>query len=157
MCASKKQDNVNAKEIKNSKAFHNYFVGEKFEAGIVLQGTEVKAIRQGDAQITESFVKIEKGNAVLYHMYVKEYAFGNVHNHNPTRPRRLLLHKKEIIKLQRAVEAGGSTVVPLRLYFAKGLIKLEVAICKGKQLHDKRETVKKKEAMKEASRAMKMR
>lgn len=155
MSASKKRDALGFKEIRNSKAFHKYFVGQKFEAGIVLQGTEVKSIRGGKAQITEAFVKIEKGNAVLYHAHIDEYEFGSDANHNPTRPRRLLLHRREIEKLRKATEVGGETIIPLRMYITHGLVKLEVALCKGKKLYDKREDLKKKVANREAQRALK--
>lgn len=156
MPAAKKRESTGFKEIRNAKAFHKYFVGQKFEAGIVLKGTEVKSIRAGKAQITESFVRIEKGNAILYNTYIDEYVFGNLYNHIPTRPRRLLLHKKEIVKLKTAVEALGETIIPLRLYIAHGLVKLEIALCKGKKLYDKREDLKKKMAKRETERALKI-
>lgn len=150
--AGKKKEENRLVEIRNKKASHKYFIGEKFEAGVKLQGTEVKSIRLGKAQIGEAFVRIEKGNAILYHAHIDEYKFGNENNHNPVRPRQLLLHKKEINKLRGAVEAGGKAIVPLRLYIKKGLVKLELAICDGKQLHDKRESLKKQDAMREAQR-----
>lgn len=150
--AQNKKDDSGSIEIRNKKASHKYHIEEKFEAGIKLQGTEVKSIRQGKAQIGESFVRIEKGNAILYHAHIDEYKFGTDSNHNPTRPRQLLLHKKEINKLRGSIEAGGKAVIPLRLYIKKGLVKVEIAICQGKKLHDKREDLKKKEAMREAER-----
>lgn len=144
-------------ELRNKKAFHEYSVGEKFEAGVALKGTEVKSIRAGKAQITEAFVRIEKGEAILYGVHIDEYVFGNTNNHNPTRPRKLLLHSAEIRKIQTAIEAGGCTVIPLSLYFKEALVKLEIAICKGKKLHDKRHDLKEKIAIKETDRAMKFR
>ncbi|MFP4069473.1 MAG: SsrA-binding protein SmpB [Opitutales bacterium] len=141
-------------EVRNAKAFHNYFVGEKFEAGLVLQGTEVKAIRDGNAQITEAFCRIEKGQVWLYNCHIGEYKFGNFQNHPPRRKRKLLLHRREINKLIGAVEAGGKTLVPLRLYLKHGLVKVEIALCTGKKLHDKRETLKRKVVMREAEREM---
>lgn len=155
MSAKKKQDKPGFREIRNAKASHKYIIGQKFEAGIKLTGTEVKSIRLGKAQIAEAFVRVEQGNAILYHAHIEEYAFGNRQNHNPTRPRRLLLHKKEIEKLQSAVEKGGDTIVPLKLYLKHGLVKIEIALCKGKQLYDKREDLKRKTALREADRALK--
>lgn len=155
MCAKKKKSGgSHQREIRNSKAFHNYFVGEKFEAGMVLQGTEVKAIRQGNAQISEAFCRIEKGQAWLYNAHVGEYTFGNFQNHPPRRKRKLLLRRREINKLIGAVEAGGKSLIPLRIYLKHGLIKIEIALCTGKKLHDKRETLKKKVSMREAEREM---
>lgn len=154
MCAKKQSLDSRFTEIRNSKAFHNYFVGEKFEAGLVLQGTEVKAIRQGDAQITEAFCRIEKGQVWLYNAHIGEYKFGNFQNHPPRRKRKLLLHRREINKLIGAVEAGGKTLVPTRVYLKHGLVKAEIALCTGKKLHDKRETLKRKVVMREAEREM---
>lgn len=153
--ARKNKDSSGFKEVRNSKASHKYFIGQKFEAGVVLKGTEVKSIRAGKGQISESFVRIERGNAILYNSYIDEYAFGSDSQHNPTRPRRLLLHKREIGKLQSAVETGGETIIPLRMYLAHGLIKIEIALCKGKKLYDKREDLKKKAASRETERILK--
>lgn len=155
--AKKNKDSTGFKEVRNSKASHKYFIGQKFEAGIALKGTEVKSIRAGKGQITEAFVRIEKGNAVLYHAYIDEYAFGSDSQHNPTRPRRLLLHKREIRKLQAGVETGGETIIPTRMYLAHGLIKIEIALCKGKKLFDKREDLKKKAVSRETERVLKSR
>ncbi len=153
MCAKKKSAN-HQREIRNAKAHHNYFVGDCFEAGLVLQGTEVKAIREGNAQIGESFCRIEKGQVWLFNSHIGEYRFGNFQNHPPRRKRKLLLHRREINKLLGAVEAGGKSLVPLRIYLKHGLIKIEIALCTGKKLHDKRETLKKKITMREAEREM---
>ena len=153
MCAKKKSAG-HQREIRNSKAHHNYFVGEQFEAGMVLQGTEVKAIREGNAQINESFCRIEKGQVWLYNAHIGEYSYGNFQNHPPRRKRKLLLHRREINKLIGAVEAGGKSLIPLRVYLKNGLIKIEIALCTGKKLHDKRETLKKKITMREAEREM---
>lgn len=155
MVAKNKKGGLSTKEIRNAKAFHKYDVGEKFEAGISLLGTEVKSIRQGKAQISEAFVRIEKGNAILYHAHIQEYDFGNLNNHNPLRPRQLLLHRRELNKLKVAIENEGKTIVPLRIFFRNGLIKIELAICKGKKLYDKREDLKKRTAQMEAQRALK--
>jgi len=155
VCAKKKKSaGSHHREIRNAKAHHNYFVGEQFEAGMVLQGTEVKAIREGNAQIGESFCRIEKGQVWLYNAHIGEYSYGNFQNHPPRRKRKLLLHRREINKLIGAVEAGGKSLIPLRIYLRNGLIKIEIALCTGKKLHDKRETLKKKITMREAEREM---
>ena len=156
MCAKKKSAE-RQREIRNAKAIHNYFVGDRFECGIVLLGTEVKAIRNGDAQISEAFCRIEKGQVWLYNAHIGEYKFGNLQNHAPRRKRKLLLHRCEINKLIGAVETGGKSLIPLRIYLKHGLIKIEIALCKGKKLNDKRETLKKKITMREAEREMRNR
>jgi SsrA-binding protein len=153
VCAKKKSKEPQ-REIRNSKASHNYFVGDRFEAGIVLQGTEVKSVRNGDAQISESFCRIEKGQVWLYHAHIGEYKFGNLENHPPRRKRKLLLHRREIHKMIGAVDAGGKSLIPTKMYLKHGLIKVEIALCTGKKLHDKRETLKRKVAMREAERDM---
>lgn len=153
MSARKKDDQQ--REIRNAKVHRNYFVGDTFEAGLKLTGTEVKSIRNGKAQISESFARIEKGDKpTMYGAHIDEYAFGTDNNHNPTRPRLLLLHKKEIQKIRMALEAGGQALIPTKLYFKGGLIKVELALCTGKKLYDKREDIKKKEALRETQRAM---
>jgi SsrA-binding protein len=141
-------------EIRNKKAFHDYAIEEKHEAGLMLVGTEVKSLRQGKAQMRDSFVRIEKGVPVLYHLHISEYDYGNINNHDPYRPRRLLMHKREISRLEGAVQSGGLTIIPLRIYFTRGRAKVEIALAKGKKLHDKRETMKRKEANREAERAV---
>ncbi len=144
-----------AGDIKNKKAAHNFFIEERFEAGIVLSGTEVKAIRAGHAQITEAFIRIDRaGIPVLFNANIDEYRFGNIANHAPTRTRVLLLHKSEIRKLRAAIEKDGLTVLPLRLFLSHGLIKLELAICRGKKLFDKRATLKERTEWREAERAL---
>lgn len=152
--AAKKKEEERIREIRNSKVYHNYFVGEKFEAGIKLTGTEVKSIRAGKAQISDAFVRIDKGQPILYHAHIDEYSHGNLNNHNPVRPRLLLLKNKEIRYLTAEMEAGGQALIPTRFYFKQGLIKVELALCKGKKLFDKRETLKKKVQMREAERAL---
>ena len=154
MCA--KKDKVDRyPEIRNKKIYHKFFVGDKYEAGIVLKGTEVKSIRNGRAQISESFARFSGKSIVLYHAHIDEYAFGNTNNHEPLRPRKLLLHKRQIRSLRAALEAGGEVLIPTRMYFKKGLVKVEIALCKGKKLFDKRETLKKKTALREAQRNLK--
>jgi SsrA-binding protein len=153
VCAKKKSKD-HLREIRNGKAHHNYFVGDSFEAGLVLQGTEVKAIREGNAQISEAFCRIEKGQAWLYNSHIGEYKFGNFQNHPPRRKRKLLLHRREIHKMIGAIDAGGKSLIPIRIYLKHGLIKIEIALCTGKKLHDKRETLKRKISMREAEREM---
>lgn len=155
MAARKKITTERYKEIRNGKAFHNYEIGEKFEAGIELKGTEVKSIRMGRAQISEAFARIMKGEAFLFNAHIDEYAFGTCNNHPQNRPRKLLLHKRELLKIQYQMEAGGLAFVPLRMYFRKGLVKIEIALARGKKQYDKRETLKKDMARREADRAMK--
>ena len=152
MSAKKKSADDRYKEIRNAKATHNYFVGERFEAGLALLGTEVKAIRSGNAQIGESFCRVDKGQVWLFNAHIGEYKFGNLQNHQPRRKRKLLLHRREINKLIGAIDAGGKTLVPLRIYMKHGLIKVEIELCTGKKLHDKRETLKRKVSMREAER-----
>ena len=154
MSATPQKKGSSPPEIRNAKAFHRYFVEERLEAGIVLKGTEIKSIRQGKAQITEAFVRFDQNIPILYHAHIDEYAFGNTNNHNPTRPRKLLLHHREIRRLRAAIETGGASVVPLRIYFKRGLAKVEIALCKGKKLYDKRDVLKKKTMLREAERTL---
>lgn len=153
--AAKKKDSARFKEIRNAKVFRDFFVEDRFEAGIVLTGTEVKSIRAGRAQISDAFGRLEKNELFLYHVHISEYEFGNLNNHKPYRPRKVLLHRREIEKIATALNAGGSVVVPIRIYFKEGLVKVEIGICKGKKLYDKREDVKRKEHEREMSRAIK--
>lgn len=154
MMATKKDKNF-VGDIKNKKAAHNFFIEEHFVAGIALTGTEVKAIRAGHAQITDAFVRIDRsGRPVLFNANIDEYRFGNIANHAPTRTRKLLLHKHEIRKLRDAVEKEGLTVLPLRLFLSHGLIKAEIAICRGKKLFDKRATMKARTEWREAEREL---
>lgn len=141
---------------KNRTAWHDYFVLDKFEAGIALVGTEVKSVRMKAAiSLKESYVNFEKGEAWLMGARISPYDQGNINNHPPVRARRLLLHKQEIVKLQRRVEEKGLTVVPLCTYFKRGKLKVEIGLCKGKHSFDKRETVQKREADREISRMLK--
>lgn len=138
----------------NRKAFRDYHILEKIEAGIELRGTEVKSIRQGHVRIDEAYVDADNAQAHLLQMTVQPYDHGNVFNHTPTRERRLLLHKKEILRLQSKAAEKGLTIVPLKVYLKSGKVKVEIALCKGKDTVDKRETLKKKTADLEARRAM---
>lgn len=153
--AAKKENSARYKEIRNAKAFRDFLIEDRFEAGIVLTGTEVKSIRAGRAQISDAFGRLEKNGVFLCHMHIAEYEFGNLNNHLPYRPRKLLLHRKEIQKIELAVNAGGAAIVPLRVYFKEGLVKVELGLGKGKKLYDKREDLKKKAHEQEMKRALK--
>ena len=139
----------------NKKAYHDYFIEEKFEAGMVLTGTEVKSLRLGKANLNDSFVQIRSGEAFLNNLHISPYDFGNRENHDPDRARKLLLHKKEIIKLYSRIREQGYTLIPLRLYFKDGKVKTELGLAKGKKNYDKREDLKKKDHQREISQAMK--
>lgn len=152
---AKKTEAARYTEIRNSKALRDYFVDEKFEAGIQLRGTEVKSIRAGKAQINDAFGRVEKGEVWMHGAHIEQYAFGNIHNHDAKRVRKLLLHRHHIRKIQVALDSGGRALVPLRMYFKDALVKVEVALCTGKKLFDKRETLKKKVEMRDVDRAMK--
>lgn len=150
----KKTDKARFKDIRNAKALRDFAVEERFEAGIVLRGTEIKSIRAGKAQINDAFARVERGEVFLYNAHIDEYVFGNVNNHEPTRVRKLLLHKKEIRSVEQSLKAGGYTLIPLRMYFKGSLAKLEIGLAKGKKLYDKREDLKKKVQTREMDRAM---
>ena len=140
---------------KNSKAFHDYFVEDRYEAGIELAGTEVKSIRMGNVNLKDSFCTIKDGQMTLNGMHVSPYEKGNIFNREPRRPRRLLMHKREIMRLLGQTKQEGLTLVPLSVYFVKGRAKVEVGLCKGKKLYDKRETAAKKDAARNIERSMK--
>ena len=140
----------------NRKAFHDYTIQEKLEAGMVLVGTEVKSLREGKINLRESYAAVQHGKVVLHHCHIGAYSHGNRMNHDPLRPRTLLLHRKEIEKLSGKVQQAGLTLIPLRMYFnANGIAKIELGLAKGKKHYDRRETVKKREASREIERAMK--
>ncbi|MDR3143962.1 MAG: SsrA-binding protein SmpB [Puniceicoccales bacterium] len=146
------------REIRNKRAFHDYFVDETFEAGIVLRGAEVKSLRAGHAQISDAFVRGNRlGELFLYNAEIAGYKFCDDAEYNHTRPRKLLLHSSEIKKILVALERDRSPVIPLKIFFKGNLAKVDIAICRGKKLFDKRETLKKKEALRDAERAMSMR
>jgi len=138
----------------NKKAYHEYFIDEVYEAGLVLTGTEVKSLRLGKANLKESFCRIVGGEVFINNMNISPYEHGNRENHDPTRMRKLLLHREEIAKLIRKVEERGFSLVPTKLYFKNGRAKLEIGVGRGKKLHDKRHTLKQKEADREMARAM---
>ena len=156
--AGKKQNKSNVpKEIRNAKARRDYFVEDIFEAGIILTGTEVKSLRAGKASLNESFCRFVKSDLLIYGFHIDEYAWGSMNNHIPRRERKLLLHRHELRKLKKQVESGGKTIVPLRLYFKEALVKIEVAVCVGKKLFDKRDDLKKKAVMRDDDRSFKFR
>ncbi len=139
----------------NRKASHDYAILEKIEAGIELQGTEVKSIRNGDAGLAGAYAKVENGQLLLQQVSIPPYVFGNRFNHDTLRTRRLLLHRREIRRLQALQEQKGMTLVPLRLYLnGRGLVKVELGVCRGKTQGDQRETIRRREADREASRAI---
>jgi len=145
-------------EVRNAKALRDYTVDERFEAGIQLRGTEVKAIRAGKAQISDAFARVEKGELWLHNAHIEQYAFGNIHNHDAKRIRKLLLHRRQLEKIRVALETGGGrAVVPLRMYFKEALVKVEVALCTGKKSFDRREDLKKRVQLREVDQAMKQR
>jgi SsrA-binding protein len=141
----------------NKKAFHEYFILAKFEAGLALEGTEVKSLRDGAAQLKDAYVIFKNGEAFLFGAHISPYSHGNRENHPPDRTRKLLLHRNELDKLHTQIAEKGLTVVPLRLYFKGSRVKAEIAVVRGKKLHDKRETEKRKDADREAAAAMKSR
>ena len=153
--AKKQQSERKAIEIRNRKAGRDYFVGETFEAGIALTGTEIKSLRDAHAQINDAFARVDNGEAILYNAHISEYDFGNINNHNPTRPRKLLLHKKEILKLKSATESGGMAIIPLKIYFKNALVKVEIGLCRGKHTYDKKQTLKEKDLTRNAEREIK--
>jgi len=141
----------------NRKAFHDYHIIETFEAGIVLVGTEVKSIREGSANLRDSFARLEDGEVWLYNVHINPYSHRGSSDHEPTRKRKLLLHRQEVRKLIGKTVEKGMTLVPTKLYFKNGHVKVALALAKGKQAHDKRETIKRREADRETRAAVKER
>lgn len=142
---------------KNPKAFHDYFVEERFEAGIELAGTEVKSIRQGKINLKDAWCGIKNGEIWLRQMHISPYEQGNIFNKDPMRPRRLLMHKREINRLFSQIKRDGYSLIPLSVYFRNSLVKVEIALCKGKKLYDKRDDAAKKDARRQIDRAIKER
>lgn len=140
----------------NKKAFHDYFIEDKFEAGISLAGTEVKSLRMGKCSIKESFIRIENGEVMIYGMHISPYEKGNIFNKDPLRPRKLLMHKYEIHKVEGKMTAKGYTIVPLQVYFKGSLVKVEIALARGKKLYDKRHDIAKKDMRRESEREFKV-
>ena len=141
----------------NKKAYHDYFIEDKYEAGISLAGTEVKSLRQGKCSIKESFIRIEKGEVFIYGMHVSPYEKGNIFNKDPLRVKKLLLHKYEINKMAGKIAEKGYTLVPLQVYFRGSLVKVELGLARGKKLYDKRQDIAKKDQKREAEREFKIR
>lgn len=139
----------------NRRAHHDYSIIESLEAGIQLKGTEVKSIRAGGASLADSFAMLEGTELLLYNMHVSPYEFGNIYNTDPVRPRKLLLHKRQIKKLSAEVATKHLALIPLKLYFKNGFVKIELALAKGKKLYDKREAIKRRESDRELKRALK--
>ena len=141
----------------NKKAYHDYFIEEKYEAGLVLHGTEVKSLRMGKCSIKEAFIRIENGEVFIYGMHISPYEKGNIFNKDPLRVRKLLLHKLEIRRLMSKIKEKGYTLVPLQVYFKGSLVKVEIGLARGKKLYDKRDDLAKKDAKREIDRAFKAR
>ena len=137
----------------NRKARHNYFIEDKYEAGMVLKGTEVKSLRLGNANLKDSYAKVVNGEVFVHQMHIGAYPFAYYGNHDPLRPRKLLLHKNEIKKLYSKVNEKGSSLIPLRVYFKGGKVKITLAVAKGKRKYDKRETIRKRDEKREIERA----
>lgn len=155
----RKQKDIGEKPVAtNRKAFHDYFIEERYEAGIMLQGTEVKSLREGRVNLQDSYASVRGSEVFLHQCHISPYSHGNIMNHDPTRVRKLLLHKTEIHKLLGKTQQKGLTLIPLRIYFSKrGYAKVELGLAKGKKLYDRRETIKTREAGREVQRAIKER
>lgn len=141
----------------NKKAYHDYFVDEKYETGLVLHGTEVKSLRMGQCSIKEAFVRIENEEVWIYGMHISPYEKGNIFNKDPLRPKKLLMHKSEIRKLLGKVKEKGYTLMPLQVYFSDSKAKVEIGLCRGKKLYDKRHDIAKRDQKREAERDFKIR
>ena len=157
----RKEDTDLAKESKklianNKKVYHDYFLEEKYETGIALAGTEVKSLRMGKCSIKEAFIRIENEEVIIYGMHVSPYEKGNIFNKDPLRPRKLLMHKQEIRKLIGKIKEKGYTLVPVEVYFSGSLVKVEIALARGKKLYDKRQDIAKKDQKREAARDFKV-
>ena len=142
---------------KNSKAYHDYFIEEKYEAGIALAGTEVKSIRMGNVNLKDSFCIIKEGQLAVHGMHISPYEKGNIFNKDPRRSRQLLMHKREIMKLYGKIKQDGYALIPLSIYLSRAKVKLEIGLAKGKKLYDKRESAAKRDAKREMDRTMKSR
>lgn len=140
----------------NKKAYHDYFIEDKYEAGIALHGTEVKSLRMGKCSIKESFIRIEQDEVFIYGMHISPYEKGNIFNKDPLRVRKLLMHRFEIRKLQAKIAEKGYTLVPLQVYFKNSLVKVEIGLARGKKLYDKRQDIAKKDQRREAQREFKV-
>ena len=141
----------------NKKAYHDYFIEDKFEAGIVLVGTEVKSLRMGQCSIKEAFISVDDGEIFIQRMHINPYEKGNIFNKDPLRKRKLLLHRAEINKILGKAKEKGYTIVPLKVYFSGSLVKIEIALARGKKLYDNRDSIAKKDQQREAQREFKIR
>lgn len=148
-------ENKNTPTIQNRKAYHDYAIEETYESGIVLQGTEVKSIRDGKASFTDAFAFIQGDEVFLRELYIKPYEQGSYNNHDPRRPRKLLLHKKEIRELEKATAVKGNTLIPLKIYFKGGYAKVLIGVARGKKKFDKRESIKEKDTKRDLDRNLK--
>jgi SsrA-binding protein len=157
MTARKKDQAPRITEVRNSKVLRDFTVDERFEAGIELKGTEVKSVRAGRAQINDAFGRVERGELWLHNAYIEEYAFGYRLNHDARRIRKLLLHRHQIRKIAQALSTGGRALVPLRMYFKEALVKVELGLCTGKKLHDKRDDLRARADALEIKKAFKLR
>lgn len=139
----------------NKKAYHDYFIEDTFEAGLVLKGTEIKSIRHHSVSLKDSYIRIQRQEAFVVMMHIAPYEHGSLFNHDPYRDRKLLLHKKEILKLERTIKESGMTLIPLKLYMKDGRVKLELGVAKGKKMYDKRQVEREKDAKREVEKALK--
>ena len=152
---AEKKDNGLQTVARNKKAYHDYYVLESFEAGIELFGTEVKSVRQGKVNLKDAWCSIEKGEIYVNGMHISPYEFGNIFNRDPMRKRRLLMHKREINRLYGQLKQQGLTLIPLSAYFNRGRLKIQVGLCRGKKLYDKREDAARRDSKREAERVFK--
>lgn len=152
-----KEANSNKLIANNKKAYYDYFIDEKFEAGLVLHGTEVKSLRQGKCSIKEAYIQIINGEMFAINMNITPYEKGNIFNKDPLRPKKLLLHKAQINKLAGQTTQKGYTIVPLQVYLSKGRVKMEIGLARGKKLYDKRDSIAKKDQLREAAKDFKLR
>ncbi len=151
----KKQSDGNSTVATNRKAYHDYFVTETYEAGLELYGTEVKSVRQGKVNLKDAWCSIDAGELFVNGMHISPYDHGNIFNRDPLRKKKLLMHKKEILKLFGLTKQQGYAIIPLRIYFTRGRAKVEIGLCKGKKLYDKRETAARKSAERQIERTLK--
>lgn len=151
MKKNKKEDNT---IVTNRKARRDYIIAETFEAGIMLTGTEIKSLRARKANLNDSFARVSNGELYLYNFHISSYEFGNIHNVDPVRTRKLLLHKKQILKIFEKSQTKAMAIIPLKVYLKHGLAKVEIALGQGKKLYDKRETIKKRQANREIDREL---
>jgi len=149
------KDENNKTIARNRRAGYEYEFINKFDAGLVLTGTEVKSLRAGNVNLVDSYVDIKNEEAWLHSLYIAPFKHGNIHNHEPTRPRKLLLHRREIEQITKGLEAKGLTVVPIELYFTRGLAKCKIALARGKKMHDKRASIQEKDSKREIARELK--